>query len=434
MKDREDFIWNIDNAQIRGYEKDGVRYAIGVRYAHSNRFGRPSVVSYSNEIIDASGDKAPRCPQTDYEIDMIKEPQFVEDCQYLNIVLPAKESLEKLPVMVWIHGGSYNSGAGDLGMYIPTLLAKEGIVVVSVNYRLGFFGYSSHANLGLLDQMAAIEWTNRYISYFGGDPENVTLFGQSAGGDAVYHLIMAESDNSKLLFKNVIIQSAPFGVMKDRKKTDALIDSIMEDVDETTSIRDILGLENVLMNEIKRGGLFSGYTDSKHMTFGVRYGEYPLPKREDIDSVLSKRLKGLNVIVGSTTRETSFSLADKRLKKLAGIPVARLFLEWMIKRLTKRIFNDGAERFYNFSKKYAKSSYLYLFDFGKKENLFRSCHCGELPLIFDPYYYKKSMFAQGYSVEELDKFGVGFRKIWSGFAKNGSVDIDGIEGVVKFVR
>ena len=122
---------------------------------------------------------------------------------------------ERLPVMVWLHGGSYTSGSGDLAIFDPAVLVAETrVIVVSVTYRLGLFGYLSTstgrpANLGLLDQIEAFRWVQRNIASFGGDPGRVTAFGQSAGGDAVAHL-MATPDAASL-FQRAIIQSAPAG-------------------------------------------------------------------------------------------------------------------------------------------------------------------------------------------------------------------------------
>ena len=119
-----------------------------------------------------------------------------EDCQRLSITMPADlADDERVPVMVWLHGGSYTSGSGDLAIFdAKALVAENRVIVVSVTYRLGLFGYLATgtgrpANLGLLDQLEAFRWVQRNIGAFGGDPGRVTAFGQSAGGDAVAHLM-----------------------------------------------------------------------------------------------------------------------------------------------------------------------------------------------------------------------------------------------------
>ena len=122
-----------------------------------------------------------------------------EDCLYLNVYTAAKASRDKLPGMVWIHGGALTSGAGAI--YEGEELAHKGVVVVTVNYRLGVFGFLAHpeltkesdrnasGNYGLLDQVAALEWVQKNIAAFGGDPKRVTIFGESAGSWSVNYLM-----------------------------------------------------------------------------------------------------------------------------------------------------------------------------------------------------------------------------------------------------
>ncbi|MBZ5612237.1 MAG: carboxylesterase family protein [Acidobacteriia bacterium] len=121
-----------------------------------------------------------------------------EDCLYLNVYTSANSAKEKRAVMVWIHGGALTSGAGSL--YDGEALAKKGVVVVTVNYRLGIFGFFAHpeltkesdrnasGNYGLLDQIQALEWVQKNIAAFGGDPKRVTIFGESAGSWSVNYL------------------------------------------------------------------------------------------------------------------------------------------------------------------------------------------------------------------------------------------------------
>ena len=124
-----------------------------------------------------------------------------EDCLFLNVWAP-REMREPLPVMVWIHGGGFFNGAGSLPIYDGTRLAEQGVVVVSINYRLNVFGFFAHpalsaesphgasGNYGLLDMVAALEWVRDNIAAFGGDPGRVNIFGESAGGGAVMALLL----------------------------------------------------------------------------------------------------------------------------------------------------------------------------------------------------------------------------------------------------
>ena len=145
-----------------------------------------------------------------------KEP-ISEDCLYLNIWTPAKQTDEKLPVMVWIYGGGFSSGGNSVPLYDGEDLAKKGIVVVALNYRVGMLGFLAHpelsaenpnqtsGNYGLLDQIAGLELVKKNISVFGGDPDKVTIAGQSAGAFSVNALVVSPKANG--LFHRAIAQS-----------------------------------------------------------------------------------------------------------------------------------------------------------------------------------------------------------------------------------
>jgi para-nitrobenzyl esterase len=150
--------------------------------------------------------------------------QVSEDCLYLNVWAPAKPARQRYPVMVWIHGGAFTRGSGETPTYDGEALAKRGVVLVTVNYRLGVFGFFAHpelaaeserqssGNYGILDQIAALEWVQKNIASFGGDPGRVTIFGESAGSFAV-NVLMA-TPLAKGLFHRVIGQSGGvFGAM-----------------------------------------------------------------------------------------------------------------------------------------------------------------------------------------------------------------------------
>lgn len=140
-----------------------------------------------------------------------------EDCLYLNIWTGAQSSKERRPVMVWIHGGALTRGSGAVEVYNGAALAKKGVVLVTINYRLGIFGFFAHpaltaesnhhssGNYGLLDQIAALEWVRKNIAGFGGDPKRVTIFGESAGSWSVNYL--AASPLAHGLFQRAIGES-----------------------------------------------------------------------------------------------------------------------------------------------------------------------------------------------------------------------------------
>jgi para-nitrobenzyl esterase len=160
----------------------------------------------------------PRCMQGRIYDDMIfRDAGPSEDCLYLNLWMPANPPPGKLPVMVWIHGGGFAAGASSEPRQDGGNLSKLGVLVVSLSYRLGMFGFFAHpelskesgrsasGNYGLLDQVAALEWVKKNIATFGGDPDNVTIFGESAGSMSVSALLA--SPLAKGLFHRAIGES-----------------------------------------------------------------------------------------------------------------------------------------------------------------------------------------------------------------------------------
>jgi para-nitrobenzyl esterase len=154
------------------------------------------------------------------------QPQS-EDCLFLNIWTGASNATERRPVMVWFHGGGMVEGSSSLPSFDGETLARKGVVLVTVNYRLGVFGFYGHpalsaeadphvsGNYGLLDQIAALRWVRDNIAGFGGDPSNVTIFGQSAGSMSVYALLVSPLATG--LFQRAIGQSgSPFSFLSNR--------------------------------------------------------------------------------------------------------------------------------------------------------------------------------------------------------------------------
>jgi para-nitrobenzyl esterase len=201
------------SGQVQGFVENGVRKFFGIPYATTQkRFDLPKPKTWSG-IFNAS-DFGPVCYQ---QTDSFFPPlQMSEDCLFLHIYAPL-EITEYVPVMFWIHGGAFLTGAGAL--YNGTGLALKNMIVVTINYRLGAFGFFQSLEIqnenpdaptlggmnGLLDQVFALKWINMNIAAFGGNSEEITIFGESAGGLSV--CILAASSMSYGLFKNIIIES-----------------------------------------------------------------------------------------------------------------------------------------------------------------------------------------------------------------------------------
>src|SRR6266568_8308046 len=162
----------------------------------------------------AASSYAPHCPQPSGSFGRASTS---EDCLYLNVFAPAGARGKHLPVMVWVHGGSLRTGESD--DYNPAGLVRDGVVVVTINYRLGALGFLADAalasrpggpagNYGLMDQQAALRWVQRNIGGFGGNPGEVTLFGESAGGLST--LAQLISPGARGLFQRAIVESGTY--------------------------------------------------------------------------------------------------------------------------------------------------------------------------------------------------------------------------------
>ena len=170
------------------------------------------------KIFSASAMQAAPMPFSMWTAEFIAPAEpLSEDCLYLNVWTAAKSSSEKRPVIVFIHGGAFTSGSGSVPVYDGTAMAQKGIVFVTINYRVGIFGFFSHpelskesasktsGNYGLLDQIEALKWVKKNIAAFGGDPNRVTIAGQSAGAFSVNYLVA--SPLAKGLFQRAIAES-----------------------------------------------------------------------------------------------------------------------------------------------------------------------------------------------------------------------------------
>jgi len=212
----------VDGGKVRGTSEDGVRVFKGVPFAAppvgALRWKAPQPVVPWKKEREASA-FAPQCMQLPYPAGSPyagPEQTTSEDCLYLNVWTTAKAG-DKRPVMVWIHGGAWTRGSGSTATYNGAALAKKGVVLVTTNYRLGIFGFLAHpelskesphhvsGNYAILDHIAALQWVQKNIAAFGGDPTRVTIFGESAGSWSVN--VLQASPLAKGLFHRAIGES-----------------------------------------------------------------------------------------------------------------------------------------------------------------------------------------------------------------------------------
>jgi len=210
----------VTGGRVSGTDKDGIGVFKGIPFAAPptahNRWREPQpVVPWSGTL--AAESFGPSCMQPASFTDLMgAPPEISEDCLYLNVWTPATRAGEELPVMVWIYGGGFTAGQTSAPLYDGMHFAEKGVVFVSIGYRVGPFGFLAHpelsresgrgsGNYGLLDQIAGLRWVRDNIRQLGGDPGNVTIFGESAGGFAVS--MLAASPMAAGLFHRVISES-----------------------------------------------------------------------------------------------------------------------------------------------------------------------------------------------------------------------------------
>ncbi|MFT6466431.1 carboxylesterase/lipase family protein [Halopseudomonas sp.] len=207
---------------IQGIEIESMRVFRGIPYAQPPvgelRFANTLAAEPREAVLELSDAFGNMCPQTNITT---RQVQGDEDCLFLNVYAPAEA--DDLPVMVWIHGGAFVFGNGG-GEYDPTRLVAEDMVVVTLNYRLGNLGFLAHpeleddtGNFALMDQQQALRWVKENIAEFGGNPDNVTVFGESAGGHSVMSHIVSPRATAENLFQRAIVQSGSYAPFQQTK-------------------------------------------------------------------------------------------------------------------------------------------------------------------------------------------------------------------------
>jgi para-nitrobenzyl esterase len=233
----------VDTGTLAGKLQSPVRTFLGIPYAAppvGELRWKPPVAPAKWSGVRSATEFGARCMQGAIYDDMVfRDAGNSEDCLTLNVWTAAQSPGAKLPVMVWIHGGGFMAGASSEPRQDGQFLARRGVVLVSMNYRLGVFGFfalpelaaesgrNAAGNYGLLDQVAALQWVQRNIAAFGGDPANVTIFGESAGSFSVSALMASPA--ARGLFQKAIGESGapfwssalPFKTLAQREQTDA---------------------------------------------------------------------------------------------------------------------------------------------------------------------------------------------------------------------
>lgn len=425
-------------------EAGTVLRAQGIRYARAERFAPPAP---EPDVEPAgpggspitSGEPSPACPQP---ASPLLEQMFGggfgglgedEACQRLSVTLPGEvtaesvQSGERLPVMVFLHGGSYVYGAADVPVHDPAaLVAEQGVIVVGVTYRLGVFGFlggglgegrERPANLGLLDQLEALRWVQRNIAALGGDPDDVTVFGESAGADAIAHLVAAPA--ARGLFGRAIMQSPPLGIARGRAAMSAAMLAVTGDVDGATPSAEVVALHERLEQAARPFGLAAA------MPFGTQYGHEPLPAEDDVDAAWRAAAPQVDVLIGSNAREAAFFVSNvPPAARLGVLPVVGgPALELVCRLLSWRVYGRDIARFAQRHAAAGGRALTYTLTWGAPGNPLRSAHTIDLALLFPSREaWEGSPLVAGVDYEDVVAAGRPVRAAWARFARTGRLE------------
>ena len=311
--------------KVQGLDKDGVLQFRGIRFATAERFLPPQPVEPWHDVYDATA-FGPILPQNPSGLESMlgksDATPMAENALFLNVFTPAADDRAR-PVMVWIHGGAFTAGAGSIPWYSGTNLASRGdVVVVTVNYRLGALGFlhlgkvlgaefGGSGNSGILDQVAAINWVRDNIASFGGDPDNITLFGESAGGMSIATLLGVPGVGG--LIRNAIPQSGAADAVKDADAaehvTSALLASLGIGASNAEALLEVdtaqlLVAQEAVTAELVRGG-------ELRLPFSPVVDGVVLPKHP-LQAVRDGAAADVHLLVGTTSDEYRlFSLMER---------------------------------------------------------------------------------------------------------------------------
>ncbi|RTQ46543.1 carboxylesterase/lipase family protein [Hymenobacter gummosus] len=414
--------------RIIGRRDGAVLRAQGIRYARAARFRPPVPEPPSPAPIEALA-PGPACPQSADALlaqalgDFWADTRFDEDCLHLSVTTPAdRRPDEQLPVLVWIHGGSYVTGAGDLAFYDPArLVAEQRLVVVAVTYRLGLFGFlgsegGTPPNLGLLDLLASLRWVQQNIPAFGGDPALVTLLGHSSGGDAAAHLMIARGAEG--LFRRVILHSAPLGLAPGRGALTRAMTAAVGPFAEAATTAEVLAREPRAWRAARRYGLKAG------MPFGTQYGAAPLPPEPEVEAAWQAAAPRIDVLIGTTAEEVRFfAVIDPKFQWLGRLPLlGRPAVRLLVDKVSARIYGAPATAFARRHAAAGGRAYRFTLTYQPPASPFGAAHTVDLPFLLgaESTWAAVPLLGQA-DWAEVDRAGRQLRQLWADFVRTGQL-------------
>ncbi|OXM14934.1 carboxylesterase/lipase family protein [Paenibacillus herberti] len=449
----EHLLLRVRSGQLQGIRQNGVRAWKGIPFAQppvgERRFKKPLPPASWGGIRQAHT-PGPLCPQpvdpTGGPFGLVRTgiPQ-AEDCLYLNVWAPEEPTDEPLPVMVWIHGGSFVTGGGGLPIFDGANLAKRGgLIVVTVSYRVGALGflhlgpYADPAdpdgyvsNAGLLDQIASLEWIRENIASFGGDPSRVTVFGESAGSMSIAALLAMPA--AKGLFSRAIMQSGASQALPDqqgRVVTGAYLD--MLDGGSLDKLAELPAAE--LLRTADRLKRAAG--ESTIMLFQPVVDGKTLPL-EPLQAVAAGSAGGVDLVIG-TNRDEGVLFVRPGMKLLSDEDNARAYvavtgapeaaawvaeyprtIEGQQQVMTDLFFLRSSLLFAEAQMQHARV-WLYRYDFISPGHpvLSTAFHAAEIPFVFGNL---ELLRAGGIEIDaRMESVSTAAQEAWLAFANTGS--------------
>jgi para-nitrobenzyl esterase len=447
--------------KVQGLEKAGVQQFRSIPFATATRFRPPQPVEPWHDVLDATA-FGPILPQNPSGLESMlgksDATPMDEDALYLNVFTPSADDRAR-PVMVWIHGGAFTAGAGSIPWYSGSNLASRGdVVVVTINYRLGVFGFlhldkvlgaefDGSGNTGMRDQVAAINWVRENIASFGGDPDNITLFGESAGGMSIATLLGIPGAPD--LIRNAIPQSGAAHAVKGADAAGHVTAAMLADLGLRPSSAEALlelpaaqllaAQESVTAQLTSAGELrlpFSPVVD------GVVLPTHPL------EAVRAGSAANVHLLAGTTSDEYRlFSLMDRArgplLEETLTERVARVvgkdrapdaiaaYRETRPRASADDIWNDfatdwifriPATRLAEAQSVNQPDTYAYLFSYKSTafDGVLGACHAIDVPFAFDNLDRRGVDVLLGGLTDDTHALARATSRAWLAMARNGS--------------
>lgn len=461
------------SGQVAGYIENDIYIYKGIPYAKAERF-MPPMAPDAWEGIRSSRAYGPTCPQAKRMGWYSDESAFSfnwddgfpdEDCLRVNVWTPGVDDGKKRPVMVWLHGGGYAAGSGqELPSYDGTNMAKEhDVVVVTLNHRLNVLGfldlssfgakYAKSGNVGLMDLVVALQWVHDNIGAFGGDPANVTIFGQSGGGGKVSTLLATPSANG--LFHKAIVQSGSMLRTMDARysrrigeETVRLLGLDAASIDSLARVpyNELLAAGEKAVANVRQQAEKEGDVSCFIFGWAPTVDGNVLPA-QPFDPVAPAQSKDIPVMIGTTLHEFTAS---------TYVPAFRTIGQEQAVGMLRQKYGDRTDEFVSlFGKVYPgyqpkdlmdvdftfrpgaveqaslKASqggapvYMYMFAWESPvmDGILRSTHCMEIPFVFDNALRHASMTGGGADAQALAKK---MSTAWANFARTGNPNAEGL--------